>query len=428
MTAQTPASGAHDPYAALRIPDFRRFVASVLTLTVATQIQAVVVGWQIYAVTRDPLSLGLVGLAEALPFISIALFAGHVADRANRRQVVALAMAAMLGCALALLAFTLVPGSLVHGRVWPIYAVIFASGVARSFLQPARQALGAELVPRALYPNAVAWRSSMWQSAAVVGPALGGILYGFGGPALAYGVDLALVIIALGAIARVRAAPDSESADAVAADQAPVADGLGAGVRFVRSQPVLLGAITLDLFSVFFGGATALLPIFAADILHAGPEGLGVLRAAPSVGAVLMSLVLAHRPPLRRSGVVLLLNVALFGLAMIGFGLSRSFVLSIVLLALSGAVDMVSVVIRSTLLQVATPQALLGRVSAVNQIFIGSSNEIGAFESGVAARIMGTVPSVVFGGSMTILTVLVVSLSVPQLRRLRSMSDVSRRL
>jgi len=428
MTAQTPASGAHDPYAALRIPDFRRFVASVLTLTVATQIQAVVVGWQIYAVTKDPLSLGLVGLAEALPFISIALFAGHVADRANRRQVVALAMAAMLGCALALLAFTLVPGSLAHGRVWPIYAVIFASGVARSFLQPARQALGAELVPRALYPNAVAWRSSMWQSAAVVGPALGGILYGFGGPALAYGVDLALVIIALGAIARVRAVPDSESADAVAADQAPVADGLGAGVRFVRSQPVLLGAITLDLFSVFFGGATALLPIFAADILHAGPEGLGVLRAAPSVGAVLMSLVLAHRPPLRRSGVVLLLNVALFGLAMIGFGLSRSFVLSIALLALSGAVDMVSVVIRSTLLQVATPQALLGRVSAVNQIFIGSSNEIGAFESGVAARIMGTVPSVVFGGSMTILTVLVVSLSVPQLRRLRSMSDVSQRL
>src|SRR6185437_8686675 len=214
----------------------------------------------------------------------------------------------------------------------PIYAVIFASGVARSFLQPARQALGAELVPRALYPNAVAWRSSIWQSAAVVGPALGGMLYGFGGPALAYGVDLALVIVALGAIARVRAAPDPDRPET--ADQAPVAEGLGAGVRFVRSQPVLLGAITLDLFSVLFGGATALLPIFAADILHAGPEGLGVLRAAPSVGAVLMSLVLAHRPPLRRSGVVLLLNVALFGLAMIGFGLSRSFVLSIALLAL----------------------------------------------------------------------------------------------
>jgi MFS family permease len=427
MTPPIPASDAHDPYAALRIPDFRRFVASVLTLTVATQIQAVVVGWQIYAVTKDPLSLGLVGLAEALPFISIALFAGHVADRANRRHVVALAMAAMLGCAGALLAFTVVPGSLAHGRVWPIYGVIFASGVARSFLQPARQALGAELVPRALYPNAVAWRSSIWQSAAVVGPALGGMLYGFGGPALAYGVDLALVIVALGAIARVRAAPDPDRAAADTADQAPVAEGLGAGVRFVRSQPVLLGAITLDLFSVLFGGATALLPIFAADILHAGPEGLGVLRAAPSVGAVLMSLVLAHRPPLRRSGAVLLLNVALFGLAMIGFGLSRSFALSAVLLAVSGAVDMVSVVIRSTLLQIATPQALLGRVSAVNQIFIGSSNEIGAFESGVAARLMGTVPSVVFGGTVTLVVVAVTAWRLPELRRLGRLDQLRER-
>jgi len=426
--AQVDARRAHDPYAALRIPDFRRFVASVLVLTIATQIQAVVVGWQIYAVTRDPLSLGLVGLAEALPFVSMALFAGHVADRANRRRVVALAMAAMLGCAAALLVFTLVPGSLARGRVWPIYAVIFASGIARSFLQPARQALGAELVPRTLYPNAVAWRSSIWQFAAVLGPALGGILYGFGGPAMAYGVDLALVVVALAAIARVRVVVPAERLAPDTLGQASVAEGLGAGVRFLRSQPVLLGAITLDLFSVLFGGATALLPIFAADILHVGPEGLGVLRAAPSVGAVLMSLVLAHRPPLLRSGAVLLLNVALFGFAMIGFGLSRTFVLSTVLLAVSGAVDMVSVVIRSTLLQVATPQAVLGRVSAVNQIFIGSSNEIGAFESGVAARIMGTVPSVVFGGSITILTVLVVSLSVPQLRRLRSISDVSQRL
>jgi len=418
MTPQTHAAEAHDPYAALRIPDFRRFVTSVLTLTVATQIQAVVVGWQIYAVTRDPLSLGLVGLAEALPFIGIALFAGHVADRANRRQVVALAMAAMLGCAAALLAFTLVPGSLAHGRVWPIYAVIFASGVARSFLQPARQALGAELVPRALYPNAVAWRSSIWQSAAVVGPALGGILYGFSGPAFAYGVDLALVIVALAAIARVSAAPLPGSTQARADDQTPIAEGLGAGVRFVRSQPILLGALTLDLFSVLFGGATALLPIFAADILHAGPEGLGVLRAAPSVGAVLMSLALAHQPPIGRSGRALLLNVGLFGLAMIGFGLSRSFALSAVLLAASGAVDMVSVVIRSTLLQIATPQALFGRVSAVNQIFIGSSNEIGAFESGVAARLMGTVPSVVFGGTVTLVVVAVTAWKVPALRRL----------
>jgi MFS family permease len=424
MTAQVRAPGAHDPYAALRIPDFRRFVASVLTLTVATQIQAVVVGWQIYAVTRDPLSLGLVGLAEALPFISIALFAGHVADRVNRRRVVALATVATLGCAAALLGLTLMPGGLARGRVWPIYAVIFASGVARSFLQPARQALGAELVPRELYPNAIAWRSSVWQFAAVVGPALGGLLYGFAGPAVAYGVDLALLAVALAGITSLRSASPGAVAPGPALAEASIAESLGAGVRFVRSRPVLLGAITLDLFSVLFGGATALLPIFAADILHAGPEGLGVLRAAPSVGAVLMSLVLAHRPPLRRSGAVLLLNVALFGLAMIGFGLSRNFVLSSALLALSGAVDMVSVVIRSTLLQVATPQELLGRVSSVNQIFIGSSNEIGAFESGVAARLMGTVPSVVFGGTVTLLVVAMTAWRVPDLRRLGRLTEV----
>ncbi len=416
MTGGPGATRAHDPYAALRFPDFRRFVASLLVLTVATQIQAVVVGWQIYAFTKDPLSLGLVGLAEALPFIGIALFAGHVADRVNRRRVVALAIVVMLACAAALLGFTLTPGVVAGGRVWPIYGVVFVSGVARSFLQPARQALGAELVPRELYPNAVAWRSSIWQFAAVVGPALGGLLYGFAGPAAAYGVDLALTAVALGAITRLR-----HLGAARPPDDTSVAESLGAGIRFLRSEPVLLGAITLDLFSVFFGGATALLPIFAADILQAGPEGLGLLRAAPSVGAVLTSVLLAHRPPLRRAGAALLTFVALFGLSMIGFGLSRSFALSAFLLAVSGAVDMVSVVIRSTLLQISTPQGLLGRVSAVNQIFIGSSNEIGAFESGVAARLMGTVPSVVFGGTVTLLVVAVTAWRFPQLRRLATL-------
>jgi len=226
-------------------------------------------------------------------------------------------------------------------------------------------------------------------------------------------VDLVLTAAALGAITRLRhVGAERPSAEA------SIGESLGVGVRFLRSQPILLGAITLDLFSVLFGGATALLPIFAADVLHVGPEGLGLLRAAPSVGAVITSLVLAHRRPLRRAGPTLLTYVALFGLAMIGFGLSRSFTLSAILLAASGAVDMVSVVIRSTLLQVSTPQSLLGRVSSVNQIFIGSSNEIGAFESGVAARLMGTVPSVVFGGMVTLLVVAVTAWRVPELRRL----------
>lgn len=419
MTEGPSAARAHDPYAVFRFPDFRRFVGSVLALTVATQMQVVVVGWQIYAVTKDPLSLGLVGLAEALPFISIALFAGHVADRVNRRRVVALATLVMVACAAALLGFTLARGVFTGGRVWPIYAVIFMSGVARSFLQPARQALGAELVPRELYPSAVAWRSSIWQLAAVVGPALGGLLYGFVGPASAYGVDLALTVVAFVGITSLR---HTGSARPPALES--VTESVGAGIRFLRGKPILLGAITLDLFSVLFGGATALLPVFAADILHAGPEGLGVLRAAPSVGAVLTSVVLAHRRPLRRTGATLLTVVALFGLSMIGFGLSRSFALSAVLLAASGAVDMVSVVIRSTLLQLSTPEPLLGRVASVNAIFIGSSNEIGAFESGVTARLLGTVPSVVLGGTVTLLVVAVTAWRVPALRQLGRLEEV----
>ncbi|HEY8106576.1 MAG TPA: MFS transporter, partial [Gemmatimonadales bacterium] len=229
MTGDSSAPDAHDPYAALRFPDFRRLVGSVLVLTVATQMQEVVVAWQIYAVTKDPLSLGLVGLAEALPFIGIALFAGHVADRMNRRRVVALAILVMLACAAALLGFTLAPGGIAARHIWPIYGVIFVTGVARSFLQPARQALGAELVPRELYPNAIAWRSSIWQLAAVIGPALGGLLYGFAGPAAAYGVDLVLTAAALGAITRLRHVGSERPSEV-----ASIVESLGVGVRFLR--------------------------------------------------------------------------------------------------------------------------------------------------------------------------------------------------
>jgi MFS family permease len=404
----------HDPYASLRIGNFRWFVSSLLAMTVATQIQAVVVAWQIYELTHDPLSLGLIGLAEAVPFIGMALFAGHVADRGNRLRISLLALAALLVCSLTLLSFTLRPGIITAGQVWPIYAVIFVSGIARSFLQPARSALGAELVPRELYPNAVTWRSSAWQLAEVVGPAIGGLVYGFGSARAAYGVDAALMAVGVASLARLRHPPREDSTSGES-----FVDSLATGVRFVRGQPVILGALTLDLFSVLFGGAVALLPVFAAEILFVGPEGLGILRAAPAVGAVLMSLVMAHRPPLRRAGRTLLISVTLFGLSMIGFGLSRNFLLSTLLLAASGMADTVSVVIRSTLLQVLTPVHLLGRVAAVNAIFIGSSNEIGAFESGTAAKLLGTVPSVVLGGLATLVVVAVTAVKVPQLRRLR---------
>ncbi len=404
----------HDPYAALRIPNFRRYTAGVLALTLSTQVQGVVVAWQIYDVTHDPLSLGLIGLAEALPFIGIALFAGHVADRVDRRRLALGATLLLLACSLALLALAWFPPR-TSTFVRAVYGIIFVSGVARSFLQPARIGLSSELVPRDLLPSAVTWRSVTWQVAAVGGPAFGGLLYGFAGATAAYELDAALMVLALVAFALMR-----HRSPARAAAAGSIGESLLTGLRFVRRQPVILGAMTLDLFSVLFGGAVALLPVFADRILHVGPEGLGVLRAAPAAGAVVMSLILAHRPPIRRAGPTLLTVVALFGLSMIGFGLSRSYPLSVALLFVSGLVDMVSVVIRSTLLQLYTPDELLGRVSSVNQIFIGSSNEIGAFESGVAAKLLGAVPSVVVGGALTLVVVAAVGWGVPTLRRLRA--------
>jgi MFS family permease len=409
------ADARHDSYASFRFPAFRWYIASLLAATFGVQVQGLVVGWQVYEQTGDPLALGLIGLAEVVPFIGVALYAGHVADRADRRVLCLAALAVLAACSVALLAFTLDPRLIAGGRVWPIYAVIFVSGIARSFLQPARTALGAEIVPRELYPNAVAWRSSVWQTAAVIGPAAGGLLYAMGGARLAYAVDVVLMAAAFAALARVMHVPRAREAGPAVS----VAENLTVGIRFLRGQPVLLGALTLDMFSVLFGGAVALLPVFASEVLHVGPQGLGLLRAAPAVGAVSMSVFLAHRPPLQHAGRTLLVCVAVFGLCMIGFGLSRSFALSLGLLALSGMVDNVSVVIRSTLLTVLTPDHLLGRVSSVNSIFIGSSNEIGQFESGVAARLMGTVPSVVFGGAMTLLVVAVMAWRVPQLRGLR---------
>ena len=366
-----------------------------------------------YAVTRDPLSLGLIGLAEALPFIGVALWAGHVADQRDRRQIVIASTAVLALCSAALLALAVRPPES-RALLRAIYGVIFVSGVARSFLQPARQALSSEVVPRAVLPNAVTWRSITWQGAAVAGPAIGGLVYGFSGPPLAYAIAAALVGVALVAFALVRHTPTPRSAV-----REPIVQSLMEGIAFLRTQPVLLGAMALDLFSVLFGGATALLPVFADQVLHVGPEGLGVLRAAPAAGAVVVAFALAHRPPARRPGVVLLVVVALFGLSALGFGLSTSYPLSVALLAFSGAVDMVSVNIRSLLLQLMVPDRLLGRVSSVNQIFVGSSHEIGEFESGVTAKIFGAAPSVVLGGVLTLVVVATTAAIVAPLRRVR---------
>ncbi|HYM61925.1 MAG TPA: MFS transporter, partial [Thermoanaerobaculia bacterium] len=319
----------------------------------------------------------------------------------------------MVLSAIALLYFTLEPSILKRGGVWPIYAVIFVSGIARSFIRPALTALSAEIVPRELYSNAVAWRSSSWQIAAVAGPALGGLLYGFAGAVTAYAV--VTVLMAVSWITLMLIAHGGRPAPA---DDIAVAESLRIGLRFLWNQPVVLAAMTLDLFSVLFGGATALLPIFA-QMLRAGPEGLGALRAAPAIGSVVVGLWVAHRPPMKRAGRSLLICVALFGLCIILFALSRNFWLSLGLLILSGMADNVSVVIRGTMIQLMTPHAMLGRIASVNQIFIGSSNEIGAFESGVAARLLGTVPSVIFGGCMTLVVVAMTAWLAPQLRKLK---------
>jgi MFS family permease len=405
---------SHDSYAALRFREFNFFVAARFLLTVAIQIQSTVVGWQIYDLTKDALSLGLIGLAEAIPFMSVILYAGHLADLINRKKIIILSLMAYFSGALLLLLFTWNLSWVIEAfGVAPIYVVICLIGVARGFAGPSFSSMVVQLVPRELYANAVTWNSTVWQVAAVSGPALGGLLYGFAGITSAYLTVVVLIALSLSLITLIAARP---------VPQVEIRESLKTrlrnGISFVFNNQVLLSALSLDLFAVFFGGAVALLPIFASEVLGVGPEGLGLLRAAPALGSALMGLVLAHRPPLRNSGRKLLVYVAGFGVCIILFALSRNFYLSLMLLALSGALDSISVVIRGTILQLLTPDEMRGRVSAVNSIFVGSSNEIGSFESGVTARLLGLVPAVVFGGSMTVLVVAVTAWTAPRLRAL----------
>jgi MFS family permease len=395
----------------------------MIAVTLANQIQGTVVAYQIYELTRDPLSLGAVGLAEALPFVSLALLGGHVADARDRRRISLLVLLVMFGMSLALLGLTLERGVLGAVRhKFSIYSVIVVLGVCRSFLQPARAALNAELLPPSLYAKGIALRTSLFQLGMVCGPAGGGLLYAAVGPQGAYifsGVLLLGAFYAMFRIPRVRQTRAAKS-------PLSLAHSIGEGFKYLASDRLLLSALLLDLFGVLFGGATALLPVFANEILAVGSRGFGILRAAPAVGALAASVLLAARPPLRRAGRTLLAATTGFGLSIIAFGLSKSFALSLGLLALSGALDMVSVVVRSTLLQMRVPGHLLGRVASINQIFIGSSNEIGAFESGVAARLLGVIPAVVFGGAMTLLVTGVTGFRAPELRKLGRLDQVSK--
>jgi len=377
--------------AALRIRDFRLFWLSTVATGFGLSMSQVAVGWQVYELHGDPLDLGLVGLAEFIPLPLFALPAGHLADRLPRRSLFAGSALLDLAVVAGLLLVTLSgPSSL-----WPFLALAFGTGVASAFGAPPSRALTPTIVPPELLPAAFATRSSGVQFAVIAGPALGGLLFSVE-PELVYAAACVLIAAAFGCALAISAGRIPAGAEA------PSVDSVLAGVRLVRRTPVLLGAISLDLFAVLFGGAVALLPVFAKDVLEVGPTGLGVLRSAPAVGALLAGLWLARRPIERYAGRTLLLVVAAFGISMVVFGLSRSLWLSILALGASGAVDMASMVLRATIVPLVTPDALRGRVNAVEMVFISASNELGAFESGVAAALVGAVPAVVIGGVATI--------------------------
>jgi MFS family permease len=405
----------HDPYSALRLPDYRRFMLACVASSVGGEIQVIAVGWELYERTRSATVLGLIGLVQILPVYLLALPAGHFADRHSRTRIfiVAQGLLAIATLGLAWLSFG-------RGPIWAAYACLGLTGVGQSFLRPTRWALMPQVVPRDQLQNAITWNSTSWQFAAICGPAIGGlIIAGTGGAGTAYLVTAGLSAVAAFLIALIQTRP------APAPTEAASLGSFLAGFKFVWSNELILATITLDLFAVLLGGATALLPMFASDILHVGPVGLGWLRSAESIGAVLMAVTLAHRPPFRKAGPTLLAAVAVFGLAMIGFGLSRDVTVSFLMLAIAGAVDNISIVVRSTLIQVLTPDSMRGRVSAVNSLFIGTSNELGGFESGVTAALFGPVASVVGGGIGTILVVVAVALIWPGVRRLGTLRGPS---
>ena len=386
---------------------FVRFLSARLLASVAVQMQTVAVGWQIYDITGKPLDLGLIGLSQFLPFVLLVLPAGHVADRHNRAVILALCMALEFLCALALLAFTL-SGLAV---AWPVFAVMVVFGAARAFSMPAGQAIMPNLVPDALFARAVAVNSSTWQVSTIAGPAIGGLVY-LAGPDIVYGTVAALLAAAFFLIVGVRTARPARSETPDSWHE------LSQGLRFVWRKKIILGAVSLDLFAVLFGGAVALLPAYAQDVLHVGPAGFGWLRAAPGIGAAIVAMALAWRPISRHVGAQMFAGVAIFGVATVVFGLSEVYWVSLVALVVIGASDMVSVYIRHMLVQLETPDGIRGRVSAVNAVFIGASNELGEFESGVTAAWWGLKPAVVVGGIASVFIAGLWTRLFPALRRM----------
>ncbi|TDE06530.1 MFS transporter [Flavobacterium hiemivividum] len=411
-----------DPYAALRFKEFNTFLLLRFAMVFAWSMQFIIIEWQVYSITKDPLSLGIIGLMEVIPAISLALFAGHIVDQKEKKGLLVKCILAfsVISFGLFLLTWPVVIKDISTKTIlYSIYFLVFLGGLVRAFLGPTIFSLLSLLVPKKVYPNAATWSSSVWQIASVAGPALAGFSITLIGVHWSLCTVFACSIFALLALSQIKKKPILNPKIGE-----PVMQSLSEGIKFVFNNKTVLGAITLDMVAVLFGGAIALLPIFAQDILKVGPEGFGFLRAAPAVGAFLTMIITAYVPLSKNAGLKLLSAIFAFGICIIVFGLSTIFWVSLLALFFSGVFDGISVVIRQTILQLKTPDHMRGRVSAVNSMFVGSSNELGAFESGLTARLMGTVTAVVFGGSMTLLVVLTTGIISPSFRKLDLRKDL----
>ncbi|WP_339919068.1 MFS transporter [uncultured Flavobacterium sp.] len=411
-----------DPYAALRYKEFNTFLLLRFAMVFAWSMQFIVIEWQVYSITKDPLSLGIIGLMEVIPAISMALFAGHIVDQKEKKGLLVKCILAFSVISFGLFLLTwpaVVQDYALKTILYSIYFLVFLGGLVRAFLGPTIFSLLSLLVPKKVYPNAATWSSSVWQIASVVGPAVAGFSITLIGVHWSMCSVFACSVFALLALSQIEKKPILNPKIGE-----PVMQSLTEGIKFVFNNKTILGAITLDMVSVLFGGAIALLPIFAQDILKVGPEGFGFLRAAPAVGAFLTMIITAYVPLSKNAGMKLLGAIFAFGICIIVFGLSTIFWVSLLALFFSGVFDGISVVIRQTILQLKTPDHMRGRVSAVNSMFVGSSNELGAFESGVTAKLMGTVTAVVFGGSMTLIIVAFTGIISPSFRKLDLRKDL----
>ncbi|GAL60599.1 MFS transporter [Algibacter lectus] len=411
-----------DPYAALRIKEFNIFLLVRFLLVFGWSMQFIVIEWQVYSLTKDPLSLGIIGLMEIIPAFTMALFAGHIVDQKEKRNLLATCIAAfsLISFGLFMLTWDKIVGEWSSKSIlYSIYALVFFGGFLRSFFGPTIFSLVALIVPKKVYPNAATWNSSTWQMAGVLGPALGGFTIGWIGVHWSLCIIFGLILMSFFILLQIKRKPILNPKIGE-----PVIDSLKEGLRFVFKTKAVLGAMTLDMVAVLFGGAIALLPVFAQDILKVGSEGFGVLRAAPAVGAFLTMLITAYIPISKNAGMKLLVAIFGFGVCIIVFGLSNIFWISAIALFFSGMTDGVSMVIRQTIFQIKTPDHMRGRVSSVNSMFVGSSNELGAFESGVTAKFFGAVTAVVFGGTMTLITVVATGLASPSFRKLDLTEDL----